>query len=124
MKSWVGIVDDDVSIRIALARALRGNGIRVETFASAEEYLHRSVQGEPECVVLDIDLGEVSGFDLYDRLVSEGTAPPTVFITGRDDMFRRRPASTCACGFLRKPFDTRALMALLRPHLRSSYSPK
>ena len=120
--SWVGIVDDDASIRVALARALRGNGIHVETFGSAEEYLHRAVPGEPECIVLDIHLGESSGFDLQDQLTSEGAAPPIIFITGHDDTLPMRARCAAAGGYLRKPFDTSALVALLRPHLSSSSS--
>jgi FixJ family two-component response regulator len=117
---WVGIVDDDASLRTALARALRGNGIRVETFSSAEDYLQRSVVGEPECIVLDVHLGGMSGFDLQDLLISEGRAPPIIFITAHDDLFSARARSNGSGGYLRKPFDTSALVALLRPHLRSS----
>lgn len=118
--SWVGIVDDDASLRAALARALRVNGIHVETFGSAEEFLHRDVAGEPDCIVLDIHLGGLSGFDLQDRLAAEGAAPPIIFITAHDDMLAERARSDGASGYLRKPFETNALVALLRQHLRSS----
>lgn len=115
--SWVGIVDDDASLRAALARALRVNGIRVETFGSAEEFLRRDVPGQPECIVLDIHLGGLSGFDLQDVLESEGTAPPIIFITAHDDMLAEPARSHGARGYLRKPFETQALVALLRPQL-------
>ena len=119
-KLWVGVVDDDESIRVALARVLRGNGISVETFGSAEEFLLRDVTGEPECLVLDVHLGEMSGFELRDRLASDGTSPPIIFITGHDDTPAERARSGGSCGFLRKPFDTDDLVALLRPHLHST----
>jgi FixJ family two-component response regulator len=112
---WVGIVDDDASLRAALARALRVNGIRVETFGSAEEYLQRRSGGEPVCIVLDIHLGGLSGLDLRDRLEAEGIAPPIIFITAHDDMLTGALGSS-ACGYLRKPFDVQALVSLLRPH--------
>jgi FixJ family two-component response regulator len=117
---WVGVVDDDESIRTALARVLRGNGISVQTFGSAEEFLFRAVRSQPECIVLDIHLGEMSGFELRDRLASDGTLPPIIFITGHDDMPAERARSGGSCGFLRKPFDTSDLVALLRPHLHST----
>jgi FixJ family two-component response regulator len=117
---WVGIIDDDASLRTALARALRGNGIRVETFGSAEEFLHRAIPGAPECIVLDIHLGGLSGFELQDLLASQGAPPPIIFITAHDDMLTQRARTHGACGYLRKPFDTSALVALLRPHLRFS----
>ena len=115
--SWVGIVDDDASLRAALARALRVNGIRVETFGSAEEFLQRDVAGDPECIVLDIHLGGLSGFDLRDLLEANGSAPPIIFITAHDDMLAERARSGGAFGYLRKPFETQALVALLRQHL-------
>jgi len=117
---WVGVVDDDESIRTALARVLRGNGISVQTFGSAEEFLSRAVNSQPECIVLDIHLGEMSGFELRDRLASDGSLPPIIFITGHDDMPAERARSGGSCGFLRKPFDTNDLVALLRPHLHST----
>ena len=118
--SWVGIVDDDASLRAALARALRVNGIHVETFGSAEEFLRRDVAGDPECIVLDIHLGGLSGFDLQDLLESEGGAPPIIFITAHDDMLAERARSSGARGYLRKPFETQALVALLRQQLPDS----
>ena len=117
--SWVGIVDDDAPLRIALARARRGYGIRVDTFASAEEYLQRA-EGEPECIVLDIHLGGLSGFDLQDVLASRGSSPPIIFITGHDDLIGARARAVGASGYLRTPFDTTALLMLLRPHLHGS----
>jgi FixJ family two-component response regulator len=118
--SWVGVVDDDASLRGALARALRGSGIRVETFGSAEEFLARRVRGAPECIVLDIHLGGLSGFELRDHLVAAGAAPPIIFITGHDDVLAERARGSGAAGCLRKPFDVCDLVSLLEPHLRSS----
>ena len=114
---WVGIVDDDASIRCSLARAFKGNGIPVETFGSAEEYLSREVSGEPRCIVLDVQLGARSGFDLRDRLVSDGVAPPIIFITAHEMSWLQLERCAGSSGYLRKPFDTDALLALVRPHL-------
>jgi two-component system, LuxR family, response regulator FixJ len=118
--SWVGIVDDDASLRTALARVLRGNGIRTETFESAEEFLARVDPGEPDCLVLDIHLAGISGFELQDLLASRGAEPPVIFITGHDDELAQRAQVHGTCGYLRKPFDTKALLALLRPHLHAA----
>lgn len=116
-ESWVGVVDDDASLRIALGRALRGSGIRVEVFASAEDFLFRDIPGDPDCLVLDIHLGGMSGFALQQRLASDGVAPPIIFITAHEDMFAAATRCSGACGYLRKPFDTNALLALIQPHL-------
>jgi FixJ family two-component response regulator len=116
---WVGIVDDDASIRCSVSRVLRMEGVRVETFASAEEFLARIPHGAPDCLVLDVHLGEVSGFDLQDRLASEAAPPPIIFITAHHEIPSSRLAPRLgAFGFLHKPFDMAALVALVRPFLR------
>lgn len=117
---WVGIVDDDASLRSALARALRGNGIRAETFESAEEFLLRFETGEPGCIVLDIHLPGMTGFELQELLAARGAEPPIIFITGHDDALSQRARVHGTSGHLQKPFDTRALVALIRPHLRAA----
>ncbi len=120
---WVAVVDDDASIRGSLARVFRCHGIVVETFGSAEQYLHGAVGHEssdarPRCLVLDVNLGRgLSGFELHDRLVLAGIAPPVVFITGHDDVFSARRAASVGCGFLRKPIDMDALLSHVRAHL-------
>jgi FixJ family two-component response regulator len=115
---WVGIVDDDVSIRRSLARVLGSTGIRVETFGSAEDYLCHSGHGEPICIVLDVHLGKSTGFELQDRLASEGRAPPIIWMTAHEWIPSARLRSGASvCGFLRKPFDTDELVALVRRHL-------
>jgi FixJ family two-component response regulator len=115
---WVAIVDDDASIRSSLARVFRCDGIRVETFGAAEEFLERTIPGNPQCIVLDVHLGELTGFELQDRLAARGDAPPIIFITAHDEIPSSRLARRAgACGYLRKPFDTDALIALVRPFL-------
>ena len=119
---WIGIVDDDPSIRKSLARMFRGNGIRTVTFGSAEEYLDRRLSPEPRCIVLDVHLGGLSGFELQARLAAEGKLTPIIFITAHD--LRSAELARCpgSCGYLRKPFDTDALIALVRPHLNGHSS--
>jgi FixJ family two-component response regulator len=116
--TWVGIIDDDVSIRRALARVFRSGGIRAETFGSAEEYLCRGAHGEPGCLVLDVHLGMSSGLELQDRLLAEGKAPPIILMTGHDWIpSPRLTRGDSVSGYLRKPFDPNVLIALVRRHL-------
>ena len=116
---WVGIVDDDDAVRCSLQRVLRMEGMCVETFASGEEFLERITRGVPSCLVLDVRLGPFTGFDLQDRLLARGEVPPIIFITAHDEIpeFRLDPCAGTA-GYLRKPFDMSALIALVRPWLR------
>ena len=112
---WVAIVDDDPSVRSALARVLRTAGITVETYATAHEYLSASPDREPSCLVLDVHLGGMTGFDLHDRLLASGSAVSVLFITAHDDVptseLERRAGPD---GYLRKPFDGDQLLALVR----------
>lgn len=118
---WVGIVDDDASIRTSLTRVMRIEGITVETFASAEEFLTRISRGLPDCLVLDVHLGELSGFDVQDHLRALGDSPPIIFITAHDEIPSSRLSSrTGASGYLRKPFEMAALIALVRPFFQTS----
>lgn len=115
--TWVGIVDDDVSIRRALVRAFRADGIDTRTFASAEEYLSRTPFEEPSCLVLDVRLGGMNGFELAERLCADGAPPPIIFVAAMDEipssLTERMPGLH---SFLRKPFGTDALIALVREY--------
>ena len=95
-------------MRHGLARLLRGLGFEVEAFAYPEEVLQRLEAGSLHCTVLllDIHLGEMSGFDLHDRLTKLGLSVPTIFMTGCDDAgHRERVAHLGAAAYLVKPFE-------------------
>jgi len=113
---WISVVDDDPSVRGSLARVIRLQGICVETFASGEEFLERFGRGAPpHCIVLDVHLGGLSGFEVQDSLRSRGTPPPIIFITANDDIpSSRLCAAAGPCGYLRKPFDVNVLITRIR----------
>lgn len=111
----VAIVDDDPSIREGVGSLLRSAGWKVETFASAEEFLARRSVVEPSCVVLDLQLPELSGLDLQTRMAQINVEIPIVFITGHGSI----PASVQAIKagaieFLTKPFDEQQLFRAIR----------
>jgi FixJ family two-component response regulator len=118
-EDWVGIVDDDDSIQRSLARLLRVNGIHAETFGSAEEFF-RHRKGPPSCLIVDVQLGPHTGFDLRDQFIAQGTrVPPIIFITAREDLTALQfEHGQGAYGWLGKPLRADALLALVRPHLR------
>lgn len=110
----IRIVDDDPSVRRALARLVRSCGFAVETFASADEYLSAASTDEVECVVLDIHLGGMSGIELRHRIHGEVVHPPVILITAHDDDATLESISQSgAPGYLRKPFDDSALIAAI-----------
>ncbi len=106
----VAIVDDDVSVRRALTRLLETAGLRIQSFASAVEFLERGLPAKPGCLVLDVHLGGMSGFELLDRLRAQGQLVPTVLITAHDDPATRERAKRCAAAYLRKPLDAPLLL--------------
>jgi len=81
--------------------------------------LRRFVSDEPDCIVLDIHLGGMSGLELQALLGSIRSDPAIIFITGHDDLLSQRAQYHGASGYLRKPFDTNTLIDLIRPHLRA-----
>lgn len=102
----IAVVDDDASVRRALQRLLRSAGFVVETFATAREFLDAGHWAETACLVLDIHLPGMSGFELQEHLAVSGAPIPIVFITAHDDAPTHERASRAgAVGYLRKPFD-------------------
>jgi FixJ family two-component response regulator len=110
----VCVVDDDESLLRALRRLLRASGFTVEAFGSAEAFLDTVHRVPPRCLVLDVRLAGMSGFELYEHLLTTGTPPPVVFITAHDDpTTRERARRAGAVQYLRKPFEESALIEAL-----------
>jgi FixJ family two-component response regulator len=100
---YVGVVDDDESLRRALARLLRAAGMRPITYASAEAFRAAVKPPRFDCLVLDVHLPGMSGLDLRNRLVAEGVATPVLFVTAHDDPRAREEALAGRCvGYFRK----------------------
>src|SRR5919201_3892386 len=85
----VSIVDDDASVCRALRRLIQSVGYSVETFTSAREFLDSAPLGRTACLVLDIYLDGMSGFDLAARLAEDRTTIPIILITAHDDALMR-----------------------------------
>src|SRR5215813_668321 len=85
MAEVIGVVDDDASILRAVQRLLGSLGFTVKTFPSGEDLLASACLGQIRCLVLDVHLGGLSGFELQERL-SEAPVPiPIIFLTAHDD---------------------------------------
>ena len=107
----MAIVEDDASFRRALSRSLVLRGFRSEVFASAEEFLQHPASRNADCVVLDIHLGGMSGFELQGELARRPSSPPIIFITAFDEpATRARALEAGAAGYLQKPFDEDSLL--------------
>jgi FixJ family two-component response regulator len=110
-KSIVFVVDDDASVREGLESLIRSAGLRVETFASARDFLDRRRADLPSCLVLDVRLPGVSGLDLQTRMAEFKIDIPIIFITGHGDVPTSvRAMKAGAVEFLTKPFIDRDLL--------------
>ncbi len=107
----VYVVDDDPSVRACLRRLIESEGFRVETFAETTEFLNRTVQREPACLVLDVKMPGMNGLELQARLSERGATIPIIIITGHGDVQSAvRAMKLGAIDFLEKPFDNRVLL--------------
>ena len=107
----IAIVEDDASMRRSVRRLLNAHGFATEEYPSAESFLQRTVGGEVECLVLDVDLGGMSGIELQRRLKKDGACPPVIFITALEDEALQADAERAGCfAYLRKPFPASALI--------------
>jgi FixJ family two-component response regulator len=107
----VFVVDDDVSVCVALSRLIRTAGLHVETFGTAAECLNADRLKDADCLVLDVHLPDLSGLELQARLTELGVELPIVFITGHGDIpMSVRAMKAGALEFLTKPFDDQQLL--------------
>jgi len=110
----IAVVDDEESVRKALHRLLRSAGFAVETYPSGAEFLASVRDHEPACVVLDLHMPQVNGFDVQASLAHSGGRVPVVIVTGHDTPeARARVMAQGAKGYLRKPVDDLALIAAI-----------
>jgi len=110
-KPVVYVVDDDLSVRMALERLLRSAGHEAKTFASAAEFLDFTCPDTPGCLILDIKMPGLNGLELQDRLAEKGISFPIIFITGHGTVPTSVKAFKAgAMDFLQKPFKDRELL--------------
>jgi FixJ family two-component response regulator len=111
----VAIVDDDASLCHAMDRLLRAAGYHAFTYPSAEAFLQDEGRVGPDCILLDIQLGGMSGFELQTRLASSGSTIPVIFITAHDDPETREQARQTDCvAYLRKTDPGQAVLDAIR----------
>jgi FixJ family two-component response regulator len=119
--SIVLVVDDDISVRESLEVLLRQEGMNVETFGSAQDFLNRPPVTVPSCLVLDISLPGLNGLDLQKRIAMERHEMPIIFITGYGDIPMTVQAMKAgAVEFLTKPFCEEILLNAIRNALGRS----
>jgi FixJ family two-component response regulator len=114
----ISIVDDDECVRKAMDGLVRSFGYVSATYASAEEFLDSNHVSDTSCLITDVHMPGLTGVELHQRLLADGFAVPTIFVTGLpDEVTRMRVLAAGAVGFLSKPFGQKSLIDCLETAL-------
>ena len=107
----ISVVDDDLSVRKALRRLLKSMGLKVETFSSGSDFL---AHGQPDacgCLILDVRMPDMNGFELWEQLEWSGFAIPIIFMTAYENTRERKWALDAgAVAYFQKPLDDQSLV--------------
>ncbi len=111
MMHTVHLVDDDEAIRDSLSWLLQSRSLQCQTYPSAESFLAAWTPDLCGCLLLDIRMREMSGLELFDRLLENGNCLPVIFLTGHGDVPMAVGAlKKGAFDFVEKPFDDNQLV--------------
>ncbi|HTZ48687.1 MAG TPA: response regulator [Verrucomicrobiae bacterium] len=114
----LAVVDDDESVRESLPDLLGEFGFRSKVFSSAEQFLESNIASQVKCLVLDLAMPGMTGFDLQQELKLRGHNIPIIFITGqKDETIRKRALGSGGVELLLKPFSDTALLKALNTAL-------
>jgi CheY-like chemotaxis protein len=118
-KPVLAVLDDEPEMRKALRRLLTGRGYAVTEYADGHDLLAALGAHEPDCLLLDLHMAGMSGFDVLDSIRSRGLHVPVVVITAHDEPGTgARVCALGACAYLKKPVDRDALLAAIESALR------
>ena len=111
---WIAIVDDDLSVLKALKRSLRIRGLQSKTYESAQQFIGSLNDGLPECLIVDLQMPEMTGLELHQTLTRIGIEIPTIIITAHSDArVRERSGSAGIIAVLPKPLEKASLFAAI-----------
>jgi FixJ family two-component response regulator len=111
----VVVVDDDISVRESLELLIQNEGWRAALFESAQAFLTQLPTVDPSCLILDVNLPDLSGLDILQRISDERFSTPIIFITGYGDIPTSvRAMKAGAAEFLTKPLDDQILIEAIR----------
>jgi two-component system response regulator FixJ len=120
LQPTVYVVDDDDAVRDSLKILLESYDLAVRDFCSVPVFLDALEHDGAACLVLDLHLPVMGGFDVMDTLAQRGSRLPVIVITGRGDaQTKARALQAGAVAFLEKPVDDKSLMTAIRTALRA-----
>ncbi len=123
-RNVIAIVDDDPGMCGALENLLSTCGYRIEVYASAEEFIRAAITTEATCLVVDIQLGDITGIELGRQLSATGFTFPIIFMTGSQEEAYHRQAMDFGCvAYLHKPFPGDRLIEAIAKAIGSAPDP-
>jgi FixJ family two-component response regulator len=112
---YVAVVDNDESVCRSFSRLLRAEGMQSVTYSSAEGFLADTKRPRFDCLVLDVQLGGMSGIELHQQLSASGSTIPVIYITAYDEPATREAAQAAGCaGYFRKTAPGAEVLAAIR----------
>ena len=122
MAPLVAVIDDDISVRESLESLIRSVTLEVRVFGSAEEFLDAAHPRQADCLILDVRLPGMSGFELHRHLVAHKCNLPVIFITAHayDDRAKSAASSDWTVAYLTKPFSEDELLDAVHAALKWS----
>jgi len=110
----IAVIDDDPSVLKALARLLRTRSYIAKTYQSAAQFLDTVSEGQPDCLIVDLQMPEMTGLQLQQNLNARGLRIPTIIITAHDEPgMRERCKSAGAIAYLSKPVHNTTLFSAI-----------
>lgn len=114
-RRYIAVIDDDESHCRSMARLLQQSGYQVITFPSAEEFLEDRWRTQFDCLLVDIQLGGMSGIEMHGKLSEQGDRTPVVYLTAFDDPLAQSQALAIGCaGYFRKTDVGQEILATVR----------
>jgi FixJ family two-component response regulator len=114
LRDWIAIVDDDPAVLKALARLLGTRSFKAKTYGSARHFLAALGHELPNCLILDLQMPDMTGLELQHDLARRGILIPTIIITAHDEPgMRERCKAAGAIAFLPKPLQDTSLFAAI-----------
>ena len=112
---YVAVVDDDASLSRSLSRLLRLSGFQAITFESAEQFLADPLRNHFGCLLVDVQLGGMTGIEMHEKLLGEGNRTPVIYITAFDDPRAQADAARLgSAGFFRKTDAGQSILDAVR----------
>ncbi|MBF0505455.1 MAG: response regulator [Nitrospirae bacterium] len=118
---YIAVIDDDASVGRSLCRLLRSSGLKAVSFTTGGEFIRFAMHQTFDCLILDIHMPGLDGFQVQDRLESMGIKVPIVFITALGDPdIQVKAIAKGAAGYLQKPFTDKALLDRITDAIKNS----